>query len=179
MRAAADLQARGVPVRLRIVGAGAERPGLEHLAASLRAPVDFLGPVPHAEVVHHYGWADTLLVSLRGWGPFEWTVPSKLYEVLATGRHITAALAGEGAGLVSRTGAGDVVTPEDARALVDLWTTLQRDRTRLVVDGRGRAWATEHADFDVLAERYLAVLHDVVGHGTGGRSSPRAPNGEP
>lgn len=94
VRATVILQDRGVPVLLRIVGSGAEHHWLQRLAQDVHAPVELVGPVPRAEVAEHYRWADTLLVSLRGWGPFEWTVPSKLYEVLATGRHVTGVLAG-------------------------------------------------------------------------------------
>lgn len=55
----------------------------------------------------------TFGVQLRDWEPFAWTVPSKLYEALATGKHVTAILAGEAADIVRSTGAGDVVAPGD------------------------------------------------------------------
>jgi glycosyltransferase involved in cell wall biosynthesis len=163
VRAVAELHDRGVPVRLRVVGSGADLPAVRSLAAERDAPVDVLDPVPRAEVIDHYRWADSLLVSLRGWGPFEWTVPSKLYEVLATGRHVTGVLAGEAAEILRGTSAGDVVPPEDVPALADLWGGLARDRRGLEVDGGGREWALQHANFDLLAERYLTLLDEVVG----------------
>lgn len=163
VRASAILQRRGRPIQLRIVGPGSDYEHLRSLAWMLGAPVEFLGAVPREEVFGHYAWADSLLVSLRAWGPFEWTVPSKLYELLATGRHVTGALSGEAAEIVRSTGGGDVVQPEDPEALADLWARLDADRSALEVDPRGRAWAFEHADYDVLADRYLAILRTVAG----------------
>lgn len=162
VRAAAHLQARGVPVHVRIIGSGADHAALQDLARRLGAPVDVLPAVPREAVLDQYRWADTVLVSLRAWAPFRWTVPSKLYEALAVGRHVTAALAGEAAELVRSTGAGDVVPPEDAEALQDLWRDLRRHPRRLEVGGCGRRWASTHADYDMLARQYLDLLEDVA-----------------
>ena len=118
--------------------------------------------IPHREVSRQYAWADTVIVSLRDWAPFAWTVPSKLYEMLATGRHITALLDGEAADVVREAGAGDVLPPEDVEALTDLWRGLAADRSRAAVRASGRDWVAEHADDDVLARRYLEILHGVL-----------------
>ncbi|MEE1650703.1 glycosyltransferase family 4 protein [Brachybacterium sp. J144] len=162
VRAAARLRAEGVPVQVRIVGHGVEAPVLAALAHELGAPVEVLPRVPHSEVDALYAWADSVIVSLRDWAPFAWTVPSKLYEVLATGRHITALLAGEAAGVVRAAGAGDVVPPQDEEALVALWRELAADRSRTAVRDGGRRWIAENADDDVLAARYLEILEGVV-----------------
>ena len=88
IRAAARLRESGVPLRVRFVGHGADRTALRGLNHELGSPVEILNEVEPDEVHPHYAWADTLIVSLRDWEPFEWTVPSKLYEALATGRQI-------------------------------------------------------------------------------------------
>jgi glycosyltransferase involved in cell wall biosynthesis len=93
---------------------------------------------------------------------FEWTVPSKLYEAMVAGRHVSASLFGEAAYVVREADAGDVVPPEDPGALADLWEALAADRTRLDVGGSGRAWVTEHANFDNLAVHYLGLIREVV-----------------
>lgn len=162
VRAAADLRRRGVPVTLRFVGSGHEEALLRAEARALDAPVEFLGRVPRSEVGTHYDWADTVLVSLRAWDPFEWTVPSKLYEAMVAGRHVSASLFGEAAYVVREARAGDVVPPEDPEALADLWQGLAADRSRLAVGGTGRAWVTEHANFDNLARHYLTLIEGVV-----------------
>lgn len=162
VRVAARLRQDGAPVDVRIVGAGADVRRLRTLDRQLDAGVDLRGAVPPSEVAEHDAWADSIIVSLRDWEPFAWTVPSKLYEALATGKHVTAILAGEAADIVRSTGAGDVVAPGDDDALADTWRALAADEERLVVGDGGWRWATEHASFDRLAARYLEVV-DAVG----------------
>jgi colanic acid biosynthesis glycosyl transferase WcaI len=162
VRAAAALRREGVDVQVRMVGHGVEAPMLAALAFELDAPVEVIPRIPHREVGRQYAWADTVIVSLRDWAPFAWTVPSKLYEMLATGRHITALLDGEAADVVRAAEAGDVLPPQDVEALTTLWRELAADRSRVGVRASGRAWVVEHADDDVLARRYLEILHGVL-----------------
>lgn len=155
----------GADVHLRIVGDGAEVPALRARAAGAvraGARVDVLPPVPRHAVAEHYAWADTVLVSLRAWRPLCWTVPSKLYEALATGRHVSGVLAGEAAGVVSTAGAGHVVDPGDAAGLAALWGRLHADRSLLDVGAAGQEWVRRHADPDRLAADYLALLAEVT-----------------
>ncbi|ATG50854.1 glycosyltransferase WbuB [Brachybacterium vulturis] len=162
VRAAAALRREGVDVQVRMVGHGVEAPALAALAYELDAPVEVIPRIPHRQVGSQYAWADTVIVSLRYWEPFAWTVPSKLYEILATGRHITALLAGEAADVVREAQAGDVLPPEDVDALADLWRELAAERSRTAVRASGRAWVADHADDDVLARRYLEILQRVT-----------------
>lgn len=159
--AASLARRRGLDLTLRMVGSGAEAEALRALAAHLDAPVEFCGRVPWDRVVDHYRWADTALVSLRSWAPFSWTVPSKLYEILAVNRHISAATRGESAQVLADAKAGDVVPPESPQALADLWVRLAAEREPLDVAGRGRAWVSDHADHDALAVHYLDLLEAV------------------
>ncbi|GAB3562108.1 glycosyltransferase family 4 protein [Spelaeicoccus albus] len=156
---AADL---GTPITLRIVGAGASSAELRRLANELNAPVEFSPPVEPEELSRAYAWADTHIVSLRDWPAFGMTVPSKLYEVMGTGHHVSGVLTGEAAQIVNAARAGDVVTPGDHRALGDLWAKLHADRSRLAADRHGRAWIAAHADYDALASRYLNILEELV-----------------
>lgn len=162
VRAADVVRERGVDLELRMVGSGVDEGHLYDVARHLGAPVQFLGRVPADEVLGHYAWADTALVSLRDWPPFEWTVPSKLYEALAAGRHVSAAVAGEAARIVDESGAGDVVAPQDTAALADLWTHLAADRSALQVADKGRRWVAHNADHDRLAVHYLDLLAGVT-----------------
>ncbi|MCT1384733.1 glycosyltransferase family 4 protein [Brachybacterium sp. p3-SID1565] len=175
VRAAARLRARGVPVQVRMIGHGVEAPALAALAHELGAPVQVLSRIPHTEVQEQYAWADTVVVSLRDWEPFAWTVPSKLYELLATRRHITALLDGEAADVVREAGAGDVLAPQDEDALVTLWSRLAADRSLAAGRDSGRDWVAAHADDDVLAARYLGILEQVVAAGRGASGAPARP----
>lgn len=162
VRAAARLRDLGVHVQVKMIGHGVEAGTLAALAEELDAPVEVLPRIPHRDVGEQYRWADTVVVSLRDWAPFRWTVPSKLYEMLATGRHITALLDGEAADVVRAAGAGDVLPPGDVEALTELWSDLAADRTRAGVRPSGRDWVAAHADDDVLARRYLEILAGVA-----------------
>lgn len=162
LMAAAKLRDEGLQVRLRLVGRGAEAARLAELNALLGSPAELVGPVPASQVGIHYAWADTTIVSLKDWEPFEWTVPSKLYELLAVGRHITCLLGGEGAQIVRETNAGDVVDPGDVEGLVELWRGLLTQPQRLERSGEGRQWVSEHVEFERLGAKYLALIEQVA-----------------
>lgn len=159
----------GSDMRLTLVGQGSQKPELQRIAAALGAPVRFLGPAYRDEVFELYRQADSLVVSLRDdWKSFEATVPSKTYEVMAVGRHLTAVVRGEAARILHDAGVGDVVG-SGAQEIARLWRGLIEDRSRLLTDGSGRAWVADNADYADLAERYDSILREVVDHGKGRR----------
>jgi glycosyltransferase involved in cell wall biosynthesis len=153
----------GAQVHLRIVGAGAEFDAVAGMASRSDMPIEVLGPVSKEQVAEHYAWADSALVALRPWPALSLAVPSKLYEAMSLGIHITAALEGEAARIVTETGAGIIVAPGDAQALADAWTALAVDPSGLVVAAAGKLWTEREANDDRLAEQYLAILEDIVG----------------
>jgi len=151
-------------VHLTVVGHGAALPQVlaERTALPDPAAVTVLPPTDPAGVRALLVDVDTALVTLRGWASFEATVPSKLYELLALGRHVSAVVAGEAADVVAAAGGGDVVAPEDPAALAALWQQLRAEPERLDVGPGPRLWVQEHADDQVLAERYLALLEELA-----------------
>lgn len=155
----------GVPVRLRLIGDGARRGDLHRLAEDGPADVELLSPVPRGRILEHYRWADTLLVSLRDWKPLEWTIPSKLYEALATDRHVSGVLAGEAAAVLADADGGFVVAPGDAAGLAERWLELAG---REEIIGGGRGWVADHAEYANLATRYLETLDLAVHRGRRG-----------
>ncbi|WP_103064113.1 glycosyltransferase family 4 protein [Actinomyces qiguomingii] len=161
VRAAALAARRGAPVVLRIVGEGAQVAAVREEAVRLNAPVQVLTPIPAQRVGEQYTWADTVLVSLQDWPAMSLTIPSKLYEVMATGRHISGAVAGEAAAILRASGAGDVVSPQDPQALAGLWAGLAADRSRLSATG-GAGWLETHADQASLVSRYESLLEEVA-----------------
>lgn len=162
VKAVARLHAMGVAIEARVVGQGADVGRLRRLNQRLGSPVILLGPIEGSKVVEQYAWADSTIVSLRDWEPFAWTVPSKLYELLAAGKHITAIVQGETAEIVREANGGDVVAPGDLEALVLLWSSLAKDRDRLKIGASGRRWVEENADFGRIADEYLKVLARVT-----------------
>lgn len=152
----------GDSMHLHMVGHGTQRPALEKLARELKAPVTFHAPLHGEAVMKRYASADTCLVSLRDdWKSFETTVPSKTYEVLALGRHITAIVRGEAARVIADAAAGDIV-PSNPEAVAALWRELAADRGRLVRNGDSRQWVKTHAEYEHLAGLYMELITDVL-----------------
>lgn len=147
---------------LRLAGHGTKRAELMRLAAELGAPVEFLPQVNRDEVRRLYQDADTCVISLRDdWKSFDTTVPSKTYEVLATGRHVTGIVRGEARKILLDARAGDVV-PARPEAIAALWKDLADNRSRLAVGSHGRQWVLQHADYPLLAGQYMELITSLV-----------------
>ena len=149
-------------VHLTMVGHGVQRRELVALAEELEAPVEFQGPAHGRDVMEYYRRADTCVVSLRDdWKSFETTVPSKTYEVLAVGRHVTGIVLGEAKAILVDSGAGDVVE-SNAKAVASLWEDLAADRSRLLTGTSGRDWVHDNANLGFLADSYADLIQSVV-----------------
>ncbi|GAB3526605.1 hypothetical protein GCM10027402_25570 [Arthrobacter monumenti] len=152
----------GERMRLTMVGHGTRRPALMELALALDAPVEFHQSVPGRQVMEYYRRSDSCVISLRDdWKSFETTVPSKTYEVLATGRHITGIVRGEAAAMLLAARSGDVVAA-DPQEIAKLWTELAVDRERLNTKSSGRQWTQQHADLNVLAGEYQVAIVNLL-----------------
>ncbi|MCT1656927.1 hypothetical protein M3A87_05870 [Brevibacterium luteolum] len=106
-------------------------------------------------------WADSGIVSLTALPSFEYTVPSKLYTLMARGIHITGILGGEAAAIVQETDAGHVVAPGDTVGLRNLLADLRDGRANLVPSSRAQDWLADHAAPDVALSDYLTILEGV------------------
>ncbi|MET4059738.1 glycosyltransferase involved in cell wall biosynthesis [Arthrobacter sp. UYP6] len=154
-------------VQLTMVGHGVQRRALIALAESLDSPVDFHGPALSPEVMEFYRAADTCVVSLRDdWKSFETTVPSKMYEVLAVGRHVTGIVLGEAKSIIEESGAGAVVAC-DPVAVARLWKELAADRTRLLTGTSGRDWIHKNANLEGQCLDYVESIESLTGNGIG------------
>ena len=107
--------------------------------------------------------ASALLVTLADRPTLAATVPSKLQAYLAAGRPIIACLRGEGARLVTASGAGLAVPAEDGHALAEAVLKLramsaaERDK----MGGLGRDYFEEHFDHERLADQLIVHLRGV------------------
>ncbi|OFQ37360.1 hypothetical protein HMPREF2943_07520 [Corynebacterium sp. HMSC072D12] len=136
----------GVSVNLRIVGAGAASSNLEELAKDSPAVIT-IEPLRDADALDElYEWADTALVHLKSWRPLESAIPSKTYELMERGIHITAVANGETAELVSTLEAGSVVPPENPQVLAETWVELSKHRDNLLVSDKGAKWVKEQRE---------------------------------
>jgi hypothetical protein len=152
------------PIRFAFVGDGADKQRLQHRVAEhgLRN-VTLLPGIPHEQVPALLAAADICLVPLRDVPLFSSFIPSKMFEYLAAGKPVVAALAGEAAQILIEAGAW-VVAPADSEALALAIRTLAADPKRRQAMGRlGRSYVEKHFDRGALAQLYRKLLDAPVG----------------
>lgn len=154
-------------VSLTMIGGGNQSDHLRRRAKEMGVPVTFSPQVRGQELWSAYADADTVVVPLRAWAAFDYTVPSKLYEIFAAGAHVSGMLSGEARGMVEKARSGFCVPPEQPTILAERWTTMHRTGTALGREpGASRDWVLQHADYDILARRYAMLLHEAAEKGT-------------
>lgn len=149
------------------VGEGAKKRDLQDIARrrDLRN-VMFLPFQPREAMDQSYATADVSLISLKR-GLAGVIVPSKLYNVLASGRACVAAVEAECevADIIQRADCGFVVAPGDASALRSRIIELAADRDRAAQMGVRARGAALQFDRPKQVAAYDALLRDVTGHG--------------
>lgn len=92
------------------------------------------------------------------------TVPSKIYECMASGRPVLYQAGGEGANTLDESGGGIVVEPGSAQALCDAMAIYLKDPARAEQHGAsGRSYVSTHYDRRQLARRFSDLLESIVG----------------
>jgi len=156
---------------IMMVGDGAEKRRLE-LRARERGlkNVRFFDPVPRNRVADYYAASDACLVPLRKAPLFTKNIPSKIYEIMASGRPLVIGTEGESRALVQNAQCGLAVAPEDGTAVADAVRTLYaQPELGTTMGARGREFVAAHNNRRVLAGRYLQVLDELVA----GSAQPR------
>lgn len=147
-------------VHVRIAGSGADAPTVRAAIQSARAGnVDLLGVVTAAQIPALYAWADAGVVLLRDRPIFAGALPTKLLEIMASGRAVVISARGEAAQLVADASAGVVASPEDPDALADALEALHRDRTRVRALGAAGRRTVERS---FGREGAIASWHDLL-----------------
>jgi colanic acid biosynthesis glycosyl transferase WcaI len=147
-----------------LMGDGAEREGLQASLGRSELPnVQLLPLQPRARMPAIYRSADACLVSLRPIALFDAFIPSKIFEIMACGRPILAAVAGTALDIVLEADAGIPVSQGDGPDLSRGVERLAEDQAlRDKLGANGRAWAERNVDRSQLADKYLNVLARVV-----------------
>lgn len=123
----------------------------------------FAGVLPHADMPGIWAAADASLIALRDHSVAGGTLPAKMYESLATGTPVVAAIRGEGATLIEQAGAGIVVPIGDAAAYVAALQRLADDpalREKMRADAR--AYAERHLSPDRVKLRYIERFEQAL-----------------
>ena len=156
-------------VLFQFVGDGADKAALE---ASARARgldnVRFAPSLPKEEMPALLNLAYAAVIPLRALELFRSAVPSKLFEAMAVGRPIVAALWGEAASLIESARCGVVVPPEDGAALAAAVDRLAGDAALAAELGEhGREYVVANFDRKEIARHLADVLRETA------RSRPR------
>ena len=162
IRAIANLAPSRPNLVLAIAGAGRDCARLERLATELRAPVRFLGRVPHDLLPPLYGCADVFAMLCRSrWAGLEQEGFGIVFaEAAACGVPQVAGDSGGAAEAVAHGETGVIVRNPDspseaASAIASLLDDPQRRRTMGVA---ARRRAVEEFSYDLLAGRLGSAL---------------------
>lgn len=155
--------ARLPDVIFHFVGAGSQ---FEHVSAQVEtrrlANVILAGMLPHQRMPDVWASADAALIALGDHSVAGGTLPAKLYEALATGTPIIAAIRGEGETLLRQADAGIVVPIGDADALVSAVRALADDPARRArLSAAGRRYAEAHLSPERVKSTYLSLLNAI------------------
>jgi len=153
----------GDEVHFCLIGDGALRTHLlERVRSEALHNVTVAGPVDRALVPALYRCAYATLVILRPRKDAH-TVPSKIYEAMASARPVLLSADGEVARLAERAGCGPVGEAGDAAALQAGIDALIASPSAAAAQGvAGRRFVEVYNDRAALAQRYEAVLQRVV-----------------
>ncbi|TMF34301.1 MAG: glycosyltransferase family 4 protein [Chloroflexi bacterium] len=143
-----------------LAGEGADKAALVAKARSQGITnVRFLPNQPKSSMPALLNLAYAGIISLKPLDLFRSALPSKMFESMAVGQPLVAALWGEGADLVTAAGCGLVTEPGNAAQLREAVEALAANPERAKAMGRkGREYVDEHFNRRKIAQR----LHDLL-----------------
>jgi len=168
---------RGENVRFRLVGDGVAKEALQRRAAERGLDhVTFEPSVAPADLVPLLHAADVAVATTRAGAFAGETIPVKLFDYLACGCPVVAAVGGDAAGVVEASGGGLVVEPENGAAIAGAVRAVRDDPAladRLA--SAGPAYVEGRHSRRALGERLVAVLAaaHLERHGRGVVPLPR------
>jgi O-antigen biosynthesis protein WbqP len=175
--AAVCLQGRP-EIRFLLVGDGVAKPALEARARSLGLRnVEFQPSLPPERLARVVARADVCVATTRNHPFCGETIPVKLFDYLASGRPVVAAVSGDAAELVAASGGGEVVPPGDGAGLARALAGLADDPARRRVLGEAGARYVERNYSRRALGRRLAVLLEEVAARSRGRPVRPEPAG--
>lgn len=159
-----DAAARLPEVQFHFVGGGSQ---FDHVQGQVTARrltnVTLTGVLPHDEMPGAWANADAALIALRDHSVAGGTLPAKLYEGMATGTPVVAAIRGEGAALIDEAGAGIVTPIGDVDALTEAIRALAADPARRADYARaGRRYAEQQLAPERVKKGYLSLLRQIT-----------------
>tara|TARA_R110001583_G_C5671425_1_gene411186 strand:- start:11950 stop:13191 length:1242 start_codon:yes stop_codon:yes gene_type:complete len=152
-------------LRIVLVGSGALSDWL--LEQKVNRKLDNLvlaGRLPSEMMSQIFMRSEALLVTLSKAEIFSYTIPSKIQAYLASGRPIIAALDGEGAKVVEKSGAGLTCGAEDVNGLVRSIECLcnMTEVEKQKMSESGRNYYLEHFEMDLQAKNLIDILNNRI-----------------
>jgi glycosyltransferase involved in cell wall biosynthesis len=128
-------------IKFVLVGGGVECSRLKQIAVDRQlSNVIFLEKQPAENMGKILALADVTVVHLKDSPLFRITIPSKIQAYMAAGKPIIAGIRGDAASLLSASGAGKVVAPENPEAIaegvVELYRMSESERNEMGQKGR-------------------------------------------
>lgn len=162
--AAARLRAERDMVFL-LIGDGVARAALEQHARQVQLDnVRFMDYQPRERLPQMRAAADVQVCPYRA-GAARYSMPSKLYEIMASGRPVVASAepGSDVANLIAETNCGYCVEPENADALAHALLNLKRNSELRDEMGRqGRRVAEKRFSLDTVVKQYDTLLRGVA-----------------
>jgi glycosyltransferase involved in cell wall biosynthesis len=125
--------------------------------------VHFHEPVPKIAMAQLLCCADICLAPLRDTPLFSLVFPNKVFDYMAAGKPIIYTIGGPIREALASAGSGAYVQPGDSRSMATAILRYADDPDLRVADGqRVLAYALEHFDRHVSAERLASLMVDVV-----------------
>ena len=129
-----------------MAGDGAERERLRaRITARGLANVKMLGQLPKADMPKLWSCSDVSLVLLKRQDLFTTVIPSKIFESMAMKKPIVLGVEGEAARIITESGSGICIEPENATQLADALQTLADDAGALRRSGGSGIRIRSHA----------------------------------
>lgn len=162
--AAGQLQRQRSNAQFLLVGEGAEKERIKAMAQSHGlANVRFLDQQPREKIPAFISASDACLVLLKKTDVFKTVIPTKMLEFMSCARPVILGVDGQARQIVEDAGAGLVIEPENAAALVQAVNQLSADRELGVRLGqKGREYILRNFSRGRTAEKYIDVLQRLV-----------------
>lgn len=162
--AAGQLQRQRSNAQFLLVGEGAEKERIKAMAQSHGlANVRFLDQQPREKIPAFISASDACLVLLKKTDVFKTVIPTKMLEFMSCARPVILGVDGQARQIVEDAGAGLVIEPENAAALVQAVNQLSADRELGVRLGqKGREYILRNFSRGRTAEKYIDVLQSLV-----------------
>lgn len=145
------------------IGCGSQETTLQQALEEIPR-VTWIPWVAQAEIPAAWNASTVTFFALRDQPLYRGTIPAKLYEALAAGVPIAAAIGGVGAEMITASGGGVAVACGDADAFAGaLEAFLDNPEHRASASVAGRRYAERYFDATRIFDAYERTLLEVVG----------------